>query len=542
MHGARRLVVTTLLAVVAITVVAGGASGAPPSGDWTAGPAGHTTAILGSDGDRSTGPHLPSARDDVNATVAQQEADGNMTVIAAPGSALEPMLAATSADDYGSEVVLSARPRVTTSDTLVLRIQTPGLEEALRAQPGGSTTERFVSLIEGPDADLLVSQFGARDGLPRAMDTTNTSALGVVPAGNNTYDVVVDLSTVRATLDENGNDRADDEETVGVTSGDTYRANFTFGDAQLQRAFGVFPVAVIFLPNQPGNNPILRPAPNQTIHAETTLAPGTQLGVEVTVNSEDAFRRRQVVTVTNRSQSQFEASFDLREAPDGVDISVVVDNNDQLIASTAGRIPALRASISLPERADQRDRMPVSSVSFSQGGFLIVRDGGPDGPIVANRYLTGGNYTDLGVLLARAAETDTLVVTAYADLDTDRVFDANGPDRPYRTGGTPIRAQIQLPSVTPTPTPTPTPGQTATRTTATPTPTATSTPTARRVTTPPTLTTTDPQTTRPFGDTTTEGFTPYTITATGAPGFGIGVALAAIVALVILLAGRQQRG
>lgn len=532
MHGAGRLVVTTLLVVVAITVVAGGASGTPVDGVDPVGDVPTDANVAGS-------PSVESDRDGVNATRTQRQDPGeNMTVIVAPGAALESMLTATSADDYGPRAVLSARPRVTLSDTLLLRIQTPGLEEAVRAQPGNSTTQQFVSLIESDEADLLVSQFGARDEIPRAIDTTDTSAMAVVPAGNNTYDVVIDLDAIEATLDANRNDRADDDETVGVASGDTYRANFTFDEYQLERVFGVFPVAVIFLPDQPGNNPILRPAPNQTIQAQTTLAPGTVLGVEVTVDSEDVFRRRQEVTVTNRSQSEFEARFDLRDAPDGVDISVVVDDDDRIIGATSGRIPALRASLTLPSRADQRDRIPVSSVSFSQGGFLIVRDGGPDGTIVANRYLSAGNYTDLSILLARAAETESLVVTAYADLDADQVFDAGGTDRPYRVDGTPVRARIQLPGTTPTATRTTT---TTSSRTATPTDTETSTPTARRVTSPPTTTTTDSQTTRPLGDTTTRGFTPYTLTATGAPGFGIGVALAAIVALAALLAGRQRR-
>jgi hypothetical protein len=539
MHGARRLVVTALLVVVAVTVVAGGTSAAPTvSGEWMGdAPRQASTShapAFSSDSVAAGRGLSAAARDDANATVRRQESDGNMTVIVAPGAALESMQTATSADEYGPNVALSARPRVTLSDTLVLRIQAPGLEDAVQAQSGNSTTRQFVSLLESDDAELLISQFGARDEIPRAIDTRDTSAMSVVPAGNNTYDVVIDLASIEATLDANGNNRADDDETVGVASGDTYRANFTFGETQIDNAFAVFPVAVIFLPDEAGNNPSLRPAPNQTIHARTTLAPGTVLGVEVTVDSADVFRHRQEVTVVNRSQSQFTAEFDLRDAPDGVDISVVVDNDDQVISATSGRVSELRASITLPQRADERDRVPVSNLSLSQGGFLIVRDGGPNGTIVANRYLTGGNYTDLSVLLSRGAETDTLVVTAYADLDTDRVFDATGPDRPFRVDGSLVRARIRLPGTTQTP------AQTAT-TTATPTETETSSPTARRVTSPPTTTTTDPQTTRPFGDTTTEGFTPYTITATGAPGFGIGIALAAIVALVALLAGRQRR-
>jgi len=538
MHAARTLVVTTLLVAIAVTVVAGGATATSTS------PTADVSRNATPDDGRAPGVVPSEDADAIDSTTLgrQDESDVNVTVVVAPGAALESMLRATSPEEYGPDANLSARPRVTLSDTLVLRIRSSGLGAAVRSQPGNSTTGQFVSLVESDNANLTISELETVDEIPTAIDPTDTAAINVVQVDDNTYDLVVDLSTVDATVDENGNQQADDDEQIPVETGDTYQINFTFDGTSSQRIYGVFPVAVIFNPNQPGNNPIFLPGPGQALRAETTLAPGTRLSVELTAEGDDVVQFEEETTVRNVSRSQFEAIFNLTAAPDGVDTSIVVKNDGEVIGATTGEIARLRAAVTLPERTDQRDTLPVDRVEFSQGGFLIVRDGGPNGPIVANRYLDAGNYTDLSVLLTRDPEADTLSVTAYADIDGDRVFDNGGPDRPYRIDGEPVGGTIRLPGATPTPTLTETvSGVTNTPTTRSDpeTATVTETPTARLVTEPPTRTTAR-ITTRPRAtQTTTAPFTPYTLTSSPGPGFGVVAALVAIVVLVALVAGRR---
>src|SRR6056297_184136 len=121
MQRARTLVVAVLFAGLALAVGSGVAAGAPTTAGGT------------------------------DATAADEGA--NLTVFVAPGSHLDAMQDADTVAEYGN-VTITARSHVTLSDTLVLQVSAPGLDDAVRSQPGNETTTKFFSLLNSERASL----------------------------------------------------------------------------------------------------------------------------------------------------------------------------------------------------------------------------------------------------------------------------------------------------------------------------------------------------------------------------------------------------
>ena len=310
-----------------------------------------------------------------------------------------------------------------------------------------------------------------------------------------------------------------------------YQLQFGFDGDVTNASILVFPVAVDFDAGESGNSPVLYPLPGQQVRAHTTLAPGTELRVELTGTGAEVFQRTKTVRVTGRERPAFTASFDLVDAPDGVPLLVVVKNGEQNVGKAEGRIPNLTASLTVPDRIDTKDRIRIQRANLSQNGFLIVRAGGPDGPIVGNRYLKAGTYDGLTVQFSQPVKADVLHVSASVDVDTDRIFDRSGPDRPYRVAGAPVAATVDVTGTSGTPAVTTRPPQTTTRS---PVESTTTTETTRPAS-PPEFESPD----RADGHSTTTGFTPYTITAANGPGFGAGIAVSAMLVLFGVLAWRR---
>lgn len=463
------------------------------------------------------------------------EGETNLTVFVAPGSNLEAMQAAETPADYGN-VTITARSHVTLSDTLVLQVSAPGLGDAVKSRDGNTTTEQFLSLLNSDRASMRgVEAFTTADTTPKVFSLDDRRTTAVTRVDDRTYQLVVNLSAVQAVPDENGNERPDDEPVQSIESGEVYDLQFSFDDSTTNGSMLVFPIAVEFESALGGNSPVLYPMPNQRVHALTTLAPGTELQVELTGTGADVFQRTKTVTVTGREQPEFTATYDLTNVSDGMPLVVVVRNDGTNVGEAEGRIPNLTASLSVPERIETKDRIRVSRVNFSQNGFLIVRAGGPDGPIVGNRFLGGGTYSDLTVRFTQPVKADVLHVSAYVDIDTDRIFDRGGPDREYRVDGSPVSAVVDVSGTTGTPAVTTRPPPDTTRSPDRPTTSEGSTP----VDTPPGSESPGQTTTRSTANGTTTGFTPYTVTAANGPGFTVALAIAAIVGLAGLLAWRR---
>jgi PGF-CTERM protein len=455
----------------------------------------------------------------------------NLTVLVAPGRALSELRGASSIANYSAQITL--RPRPTLADTMLVRVSAPGLADAVAAQPGNTTTARFFSLLDSDGANLRMYEVAPTEEGPfKAIDVTDSEAVTVVPGEGDRFDLVADPAALNGTLDRDSDELPDaGGAPVGVESFDTYQFNFTFDGRSELKAISVFPTVATIAPNQPNDRPRVFPAANQTIRGTTTVAPGTRLDVDLVVRGDEGFTLARTVTVTNRSLSEFAAEFDLQDAAGARNISVVARLDGRPIGASDGRLLDLSARLVAPDRSDSRDRLRLPRVNLSQGGFVIVRPAGSD-RIVGKRYLTSGPHEGVTVSLLQGIRADALNVTVYVDYDADRRFDGDGPDRPYRTVLGLVSSTVSLAEPT-TPVPTPLPTTTRPPTTTTQPPT---TVTTRVTTSPPTRTDVDPVA-GPERNTSTT-FTPYTFTVESGPGFGVGLALLALL-FVGLLAARR---
>ena len=168
MQRARTMLVAVLFAGLALSVGSGVAAGAPTTDGGT--------------------------------DVATTE-EANLTVFVAPGSDLDAMQDATTVADYGN-VTVTARSHVTLSDTLVLQVSAPGLDEAVRSQPGNETTNKFFSLLNSDRASMTgVESFTASDTTPKVFSLTDPESTAVTHVEGSTYQMVVNLSAVEPVVD-----------------------------------------------------------------------------------------------------------------------------------------------------------------------------------------------------------------------------------------------------------------------------------------------------------------------------------------------------
>ena len=407
---------------------------------------------------------------------ATQTTDANLTTFVAPGDTLEALRDGTTTD------VLTRRQRVALSDTLVVRVSTPNLGTAVAEQPGNTTTERFQALLSSPDTELTAVEITSGDGPPRAIDLT-VEQLVVRRVGEDTFDLVYDTDRLRATDDTNGNGLADEGPGTAITPVRVFEFEFTHEGVTARSPLGIFPAAITFS-TPPNDGVVLYPLPDQRLVGRTPLAPGTTLTISLD-GVGHPFEVERATTVTGRQQSFANLSLDLTDAPQGVPLAVTARSDGQRLGEMRGRLAELTASFTPTPTDAPRNRLRLRNVSFTSGGFLVVRNG-PDGPLVANDYVAAGEYDTLTIQYRRAVTAESVVVTAYVDVDGDRLFEGDGPDRPFRRDGEPVSTVVALDESTPTTpstrtdTPTTAAPPTDTATVAPSSPTATATPTQAR--------------------------------------------------------------
>lgn len=158
---------------------------------------------------------------------------------------------------------------------------------------------------------------------------------------------------------------------------------------------------------------------------------------------------------------------------------------------TPGEANGTNSSVVFYDQETQGDELVVAEVTLPNGGFVAVFEGSRNGTLLGNSaYLGAGAHENVDVPLSRALSNDTtFVAVLYRDADGNQSFDRT-VDELYRANGSVVSAEAY---VTSAPTP------------------ATTTPTVA-------LTTSD-------GD--------ATVTGTGAQAHGFGV----IVAVTALLLG-----
>jgi hypothetical protein len=176
--------------------------------------------------------------------------------------------------------------------------------------------------------------------------------------------------------------------------------------------------------------------PDRAIVGETNVAPGTVLTARVRPQTEtgDGAVARTLRTRV-RPDRTFRFTGNFSGDPPGRTFTVAVSRGGSVLGEQTDGVvrPRPTASLSFGEaRPDGTREVVVDTASLSEGGFVVVRESSPDGPVLGTSgKLPPGTSEDVRVdVEAELSEGTTLVAVAHLDGDGNNLFD---PDRdsPY---------------------------------------------------------------------------------------------------------------
>lgn len=477
------------------------------------GPAANATTAT----DRSTLRVAPADGPDVTVLTAAGEHYANLTSFAdvaalrESGRLVEP-----------PPTVLEGAPvgHVVPGDLLVLRVHAPGVAGAYALADGPSATARFRAVL-GRELALRLVEHPIGVGMESDVGVFDLSAFDrhrvVADPGTDTYYVVLDTGA--------GAEPASDAADRFVVEGDAYAVHV-----------GVPPSATIAGPDRANATATLRFGPPRpsvavtgpdgtgavTVVGTAGVPPGSAVVVALRGTAAGLpVERRLVVGAGGR----FEVAFDLPSPAANATVAVVVRHDGERVAGVpATARPSATVDVEDVVTAAQGFHRPlVDEVETSHGGFVVVRRGSADGPVVGvSAYLAPGERHDVRLLVVEpVAGNATLVATVHRDSDVDGSLDLR-VDEPY-SAGDPVDAGSFVDLTAP------------------PATTATSTPPASA--TPPTPPTVTPTATPPPTAASTPGArrSPSPTPSSGpVPGPGAGVAVLALLAAAALLSARRR--
>jgi PGF-CTERM protein len=270
----------------------------------------------------------------------------------------------------------------------------------------------------------------------------------------------------------------------------------------------------------------VRAAADQNITGTTSLAPGTEVSLTARATGDAPFLLSQDAIV--QPDGTFAATFDFSNVSAGqnftVDASGTYDEDPEIDGQVAA---AAEASVTFDDQSSNGEEVTVASATLSEGGFVTIHDSTlQDDPFGSVRgtseYLDEGDHSDISVTLDDPIEeSGTLIAMPHLDTNGNEAYDFvtsdGAEDSPYTANGSAVtdEAEVTIEMATETPEPTPEP---------TATPTAEPTPTPEPEQTP---TETEPPTPEP------------TTTGDGA-GFGVVLALIALIGAALLAVRRNE--
>lgn len=301
-------------------------------------------------------------------------------------------------------------------DVVVLALRAP-LASAFRTARGGNDTARFRALL-GDVVTVRVVEAGAVLNSHEEPERYRLPDFGrwrvVADPGNDTYYVVVDAGAPVA-----GSFRSKDYGETGAA----YTVETSVpGAGNASTAVGfVVPDAEV-APSPPAGRVVLAPVADATVAGTTNLPDGER----VVVRLDGTARSLPVQRRTTVRDGRFAASFYLRNYDPGTRFDVVVRHGGETIATAPGRVgPA--ATVRFDDRrayVQHVERVAVDHVELTHGGFVVVRRGSVDGPVVGrSTYLPPGDHSDVRVYLDASLDGDvTLVAVAHRDAGADETF------------------------------------------------------------------------------------------------------------------------
>ncbi|UPW01786.1 hypothetical protein M0R88_06710 [Halorussus gelatinilyticus] len=434
-------------------------------------------------------------------------------------------------------------PEVVEGETLLLRIDASSLLGAIAAQPGNTTTERFLALHDEtePDTDETFEISGPCGGILFHETVTEGGARVLLDYHVGAAYVLLDTTNLEGT-NAGG-------QTVYVEVSSESR----LGDAgrELTASFRIAPRQTAIRPA--GTETVRLTADDRaTVSGETNLLAGSRIPVRVESRVGSTFERRTTATVA--ANGTFAATVDLSNAS-APGLFAVHVGPDQF-PGEIGEPPGVYWELSEYGHRPRVTDLNVRRLALPEGGLLVAYE--YDSSTDRFRPVGSATPSDEDLLVDSRTEPGYLLVVAHRDSNGNRAFDGPATDSPYRVDGRAVSdwLGVTVDGVEPN----------GTEPSATFDADRVVTPTAEATTADPDTTTTDPATTTTTPETTTTDSTvestgtsgtveststPSTasdggstthsdVTGVGIPGFGPLVAAAALVVAAVLVLGTRR--
>jgi surface glycoprotein (TIGR04207 family)/PGF-CTERM protein len=388
--------------------------------------------------------------------VVPRSGDVSVNTWTAPADDLGNLQGATAQEiqEFAENGTLTDRDRIAINqqfvggfDTLVYQIQAPGIQGFLETQ--GGTTGGMIAA----DALSLVQENPTGAQAPKEL-ILSESAAGIsvkYDAASNTYFVVADVDSLDLKRDANQGII----DAMGPFPGESYGVEFTVNDNLGTQSATTDPTEFFSAPIElrasslsDGTYEILL-REEVFVFGSTELAPGTEFEMNlVEDNGNTLLPATDPPTVAD--DGSFEAFFNFTAAqntnlpPAGTTGTIQLDGGTgfDVLADFEFRIQPI-ANVNIEDQTSiGGELVRVESGQLSEGGFVVIHEGGPGGPIVGHsKLLPSGSFTDLPVPLDEPiSENATLVAMPHFD-DPDSqanpvgIFNfsaAEGQDLPYR--------------------------------------------------------------------------------------------------------------
>ena len=417
--------------------------------------------------------------------------------------------------------------------------------EAIDLSPGRDSVEKF----ENSPLSLNVTQTNAEDGTPLQLDLSeNSSGVYVVPDNGSSDPRIYNSSEGTGLFFSfKLNDMAffEDGEPTQPDVGDEFAATLTIDTEQGAKTetttFRIVEGQAVAV--TPGDQIRLQQSEEAEIQFNSTLARGTAMGIRLVATADNG------TVIMDESTGELGLSglgpqiccdgpstapwgtisgtFDTSDLPVGTEVTayamVVADLPDAypeplVVQEIDGEVRAQpTGSVAASDQAGSGEAITVDSVELSDGGFVSVHTGSPQGPTIGETgYLEPGSHDGLEVELSEPVDEDaTLYVLVHQDSNFNEEFDFPAEDGAYLgdTGEAVSTSLAYTVESTATPTATPSP---------TPTATATATPTDA-----------------PADGGDGDDSTPTETSSDGGPGFGVAATLVALLAAALLARRRD---
>lgn len=475
----------------------------------------------------------------------------SVTTWVAPASAhdeLRNASAVADAVDAGRVTSLDPEdPTVATTDLAVHRIELNGsatdLLDRLTAQDRGSPTANFRALVQGEGVAFRYSGPSACPPRLALNETVERGALWVVPdRANESLWVVADVDelvyyALRSDTEFAPDDRWDWGH-HGVSLALRRSSGLVGANVTAESHYEAEDPRATFLARSEGLVR-LSAGGNRTVRGRTTVAPGTEIRVQLRP-VEAPTDRLNATTTVNRTGG-FAAAFDLSGVDDGALYTVRVagmERDEDFRRTTLVAVGnATGAAVHAGTPESEGLSLDDVSAATTHGGFAVVRNAS-GGVVGVSEYLDPGAASPKPDLRPPVRTNQTVTVALYRDANGNRTFDPD--DEPYRANGSVVRDTANV-TIEGEPPEVPTTATPVTTTTLVTTTTVTPTTTDGRTTAGATSATERPAGTEatPNEGATTAKTTTAETTGTTVPGFG--PAVGAIAVLLALAAFGRRR-